>query len=101
MVLMMEQRNVLKRLREMERIEHIATIYFCYFRLKVLYKQLSNTKSNIERLVDKVCGYNETEEIRKECIMLVEQIIESKKQIGEDFTRDECVLNKLKRNEQL
>lgn len=36
----------------------------------------------------------------KECIMLVEQIIESKKQIGEDFTRDERVLNKLKRNEQ-
>jgi hypothetical protein len=32
--------------------------------------------------------------------MLVEQIIESKKQIGEDFTRDERVLNKLKRNEQ-
>lgn len=25
---------------------------------------------------------------------------ESKKQIGEDFTRDECVLNKLKINEQ-
>lgn len=76
------------------------TIDFCYFRLKILCKQLSNTKSNIERLVDKACGYNETEEIRKECIMLVEQIIESKKQIGEDFTRDERVLNKLKRNEQ-
>lgn len=100
MVLMMGQRNVLKRLREMERIEQIATIDFCYFRLKILCKQLSNTKSNIERLVDKACGYNETEEIRKECIMLVEHIIESKKQIGEDFTRDERVLNKLKRNEQ-
>lgn len=49
---------------------------------------------------DNACGYNETEEIRKECITLVEQIIESKKQIGEDFTRDECVLNKLKINEQ-
>lgn len=80
----------------MERIEQIATIDFCYFRLKILCKQLSNTKSNIERLVDKACGYNETEEIRKECIMLVER----KKQIGEDFKRDERVLNKLKRNEQ-
>ena len=90
----------MKRLREMERIEQIATIDFCYFRLKILCKQLSNIKSNIERLGDKACGYNETEEIRKECIMLVEQIIESKKQIGEDFTRDERVLNKLKRNEQ-
>ena len=84
----------------MGRIEQIETIDFCYFRLKILCKQLSNTKSNIERLVDKACGYNETEEIRNECIMIVEQIIESKKQIGEDFTRDERVLNKLKRNEQ-
>nr|DAK48341.1 MAG TPA: hypothetical protein [Caudoviricetes sp.] len=85
----------------MERIEHIATIDFCYFRLKVLYKQLSNTKSNIERLVDKACGYNETEEIRKECITLVEQIIESKKSIGENFTRDICFLNKLKKGNKL
>ena len=91
----------MKRLREMERIEHIATIDFCYFRLKILCKQLSNTKSNIERLVDKVCGYNETEEIRKECITLVEQIIESKKSIGENFTRDICFLNKLKKGNKL
>lgn len=40
----------------------------------------------------------ETEEIRKECITLVENIIESKKSIGEDFVRDVCFLNELKRN---
>lgn len=91
----------MKRLREMERIEQIATIDFCYFRLKMLCQQLSNTKSNIERLVDKACGYNETEEIRKECITLVEQIIESKKSIGENFTRDICFLNKLKKGNKL
>lgn len=85
----------------MERIEQIATIDFCYFRLKILCKKLSNTKSNIERLVDKACGYNETEEIRKECITLVEQIIESKKSIGENFTRDICFLNKLKKGNKL
>ena len=85
----------------MERIEQIATIDFCYFRLKMLCQQLSNTKSNIERLVDKACGYNETEEIRKECITLVEQIIESKKSIGENFTRDICFLNKLKKGNKL
>lgn len=81
----------------MERIEHIATIDFCYFRLKVLYKQLSNTKSNIERLVDNACGYNEAEEIRKECITLVEQIIESKKAIGADYLGDSKFLDKLKK----
>lgn len=62
-------------------------IDFCYLRLKVLYEQLSKPKSNIERLVDNACGYNETEEIRKECITL-----------GEDFVRDVCFLNELKRN---
>jgi hypothetical protein len=67
----------------------------------MLCQQLSNTKSNIERLVDKACGYNETEEIRKECITLVEQIIESKKSIGENFTRDICFLNKLKKGNKL
>jgi len=81
----------------MGRIEQIATIDFCYFRLKILCKQLSNTKSNIERLVDKACGYNETEEIRKECIMLVEQIIESKKAIGADYLGDSKFLDKLKK----
>lgn len=85
----------------MERIEHIATIDFCYWRLEMLCQQLSNTKSNIEKLVDKACGYNETEEIRKECITLVEQIIESKKSIGENFTRDICFLNKLKKGNKL
>lgn len=85
----------------MERIEHIATINFCYWRLEMLCQQLYNTKSNIERLVDKACGYNETEEIRKECITLVEQIIESKKSIGENFTRDICFLNKLKKGNKL
>ena len=85
----------------MERIEHIATIDFCYWRLKMLCQQLSNTKPNIERLVDKACGYNETEEIRKECITLVEQIIESKKSIGENFTRDICFLNKFKKGNKL
>ena len=85
----------------METIERIATIDFCYLRLKVLYEQLSKPKSNIERLVDNACGYNETEEIRKECITLVEQIIESKKSIGENFTRDICFLNKLKKGNKL
>lgn len=91
----------MKQLKHMKRIEHIATIDFCYWRLEMLCQQLSNTKSNIERLVDKACGYNETEEIRKECITLVEQIIESKKSIGENFTRDICFLNKLKKGNKL
>lgn len=81
----------------METIERIATIDFCYLRLKVLYEQLSKPKSNIERLVDNACGYNETEEIRKEGIILLEQIIESKKAISADYLGDSKFLDKLKK----
>ena len=81
----------------MERIEHIATIDFCYWRLEMPCQQLSNTKSNIEGLVDNACGYNEAEEIRKECIMLLEQITESKMAISADYSGDSKFLDKLKK----
>lgn len=70
----------------MDKLEHIATIDFCYWRLEILCEQLSKPKSNIERLVDNACGYNEVEEIRKEGIILLEQIIESKKAISADYS---------------
>lgn len=42
-----------------------------------------------------------TEEIRKECIMLVEQIIESKKAISADYSGDSKFLDKLKKGNKL
>lgn len=81
----------------MDKLEHIATIDFCYWRLEILCEQLSKPKSNIERLVDNACGYNETEEIRKEGIILLEQIIESKKAISADYSGDSKFLDKLKK----
>ena len=63
----------------MSKLEHIATIDYCYWRLEKLNEALSKPKSTIEQLVDKVCGYNEVEEVKKEVITLLEQIIESKK----------------------
>lgn len=80
----------------MNKLEHIATIDFCYWRLEILCEQLSKPKSNIERLVDNACGYNEAEEIRKEGIILLEQIIESKKAISADYSGDSKFLDKLK-----
>lgn len=81
----------------MNKLEHIATIDFCYWRLKILCEQLSKPKSNIKIMVDNACGYNETEEIRKECIILLEQIIESKKAISADYLGDSKFLDKLKK----
>lgn len=77
-------------------LEHIATVDYCYWRLKVLSEQLNKPKSDIERMVDKACGYNEVEEIRKEGVELVEHIIESKKAIGADYSGDSKLLDELK-----
>lgn len=83
----------------MSNLEHIATIDYCYWRLGKLNETLSKPKSVMEQLVDKACGYNEVEEIRKESIILVEQIIESKKAIGADYSGDSKFLDKLKSKE--
>ncbi len=79
-------------------LEHIAIIDYCYWRLKVLSEQLNTSKSGIERMVDKACGFNEVEEIRKESVELVEHIIESKKAIGADYSGDSEFLDNLKRS---
>mgnify|MGYP001448957136 FL=1 len=79
----------------MSKLEHIATIDYCYWRLEKLNEALSKPKSTIEQLVDKVCGYNEVEEVKKEVITLLEQIIESIKAIGADYSGDSKFLDKL------
>lgn len=81
----------------MNKLEHIATIDYCYWRLNKLKEQLSKPKSTMERLVDKACGYNEVEEVKKEAIALLESIIESKKAIGADYSGDSEFLDKLKK----
>lgn len=79
----------------MNKLEHIATIDYCYWRLNKLKEQLSKPKSTMEQLADKACGYNEVEEVKKEAITLLEQIIESKKAIGADYSGDSKFLDKL------
>jgi hypothetical protein len=81
----------------MSKLEHIATIDYCYWRLNKLKEQLSKPKSTMEQLVDKACGYNEVEEVKKEAITLLEQIVESKKAIGADYSGDSEFLGKLKK----
>jgi hypothetical protein len=79
----------------MNKLEHIATIDYCYWRLEKLNEALSKPKSTMEQLVDKACGYNEVEEVKKEAITLLEQIIESKKAIGVNYSGDSKFLDKL------
>lgn len=83
----------------MNKLEHIATIDYCYWRLDKLKEQLSKPKSAIEQLVDNACGYDGVEEVKKEAITLLEQIVESKKAIGADYSGDSEFLDKLKSKE--
>lgn len=77
-------------------LEHVATIDFCYWRLGVLNQKLSKPPHPIEAMVDAACGYDRTEEIRKEVVSLLEQIIESKKAIGADYSGDSKFLEQIK-----
>ena len=63
----------------MSKLEHIATIDYCYWRLNKLKEQLSKPKSTIEQLVDKVCGYNEVEEVKKEAIPFWNRLLKVKR----------------------
>ena len=83
----------------MSKLEHIATIDYRYGRLEKLNETLSKSKSTMEQLVDKACGYNEVEVVKKEAIALLESIIESKKAIGADYSGDSEFLDKLKNKE--
>ena len=83
----------------MNRLEHIATIDYCYCRLGKFNEAVSKPKSTMEQLVDKACGYNEVEEVKKKAIPLLEQIIESKKAIGADYSGDSEFLDKLKKRQ--
>lgn len=46
--------------------------------------------------VDNTCGYDETKEIKKEVISLLELIIDSKKKIGEDYSTDSKYMEQIK-----
>lgn len=80
----------------MRKLEHIATIDFCYLRLEQLSQKLSQPKSPIEVAIDNACGYDQLKEIKDEALSLVEQIIESKKAIDANYAGDEKFLELLK-----
>lgn len=63
----------------MNRLEHIATIDYCYWRLGKLNEALSKPKSTMEQLVDKACGYNEVEEVKKKAIPLWNRLLKAKR----------------------
>lgn len=83
-------------MQEINKLEIIGTIDYCYWQLEQLNKKLQSNKSPIDAAIDYACGYDEVEDIRKQAIQLIEQIIESKKLINSDYSYDIKFLDNLK-----
>lgn len=75
-----------------------ATIDAGYYMLSLLYEKLNKTqpRSKIIAMVDQATGYNPYKEIINEAIICMEDIIEAKKVIEADYSKDEETLKSLK-----
>lgn len=77
--------------------EAYARIDCCYFILRELYEQMGVERSGIEIMIDEATGFAEHKinEARKSAIDLMSQIIADKYLIGEDYSKDQEVLDRL------
>jgi len=75
-----------------EYFEAIARIDYCYYALTQINFSLNNRKP-IDKMIDKATGYDT--KTAKDCIDLVKEIINSKKEINEDYSKDQEMLNQL------
>lgn len=76
-----------------------ATIAFCLWELKNLGKKYLKQGTNIEKMIDKVTGYEDSnkEEYIKQATKLLMTIISKKKFLKLDFSADQNTLEVLKR----
>lgn len=77
----------------MEYLQAIATIDYGYFLLRKINDDMKN-RSPIIMAIDKATGYDD--EFYKEMIPVLEDIIEAKKSINEDYSLDNKMLEKIK-----
>lgn len=81
-------------------IEAIAKVDHGYFLLGKINEKLSIKKQPIKQAIDKACGYDETKEMRKLAITTIEGIIEGKKALGVDYSKDVAMLEELTKKEE-
>lgn len=79
---------------EMKYFEAVATIQAGYWMLGKQLKELEPRKP-IEVMIDQSTGYEK--KLVEDSISIVEEIIEAKKIIGEDYSNDETFIEQLKK----
>jgi hypothetical protein len=74
-----------------------AQIDYCHYMLEEINNQLGRSLSPIEQMVDSATGYGEVriKEYAKNAIELLKTIIDCKKKIEADYSKDEEALNAL------
>lgn len=77
----------------MKYFEAVATIQSGYWMLSKQLKELESRKP-IEVMIDQSTGYEK--QFIKDTISIVEEIIDAKKVINEDYSNDETLLKQLK-----
>lgn len=78
-------------------LEAIAKVDHGYFLLGKINEKLSIKKQPIEQAIDKACGYDETGEMRELVITTINGIIEGKKILNVDYSKDVTMLDELKK----
>lgn len=75
-----------------------ATIDACYFCMQQVNEQMQKPRAPIERMIDETTGYGvaKAKERAETLVSLLEQIIENKKFIEAETSRDEQMLTALK-----
>jgi len=88
-------RNILE---SEEIFEAYAVIDLCYYGLEKLNMELGKPRSVLETEIDRVTGYTKakTEESIDTAIELLKQIIEAKKKIEADYSKDAEMLDKIR-----
>lgn len=77
----------------MKYFEAIATIEYGYFLIKKMFNEINN-RSPIVIAIDKATKYED--ELYKDMIPILEDIIDAKKSINDDYSKDEEMIEKIR-----
>jgi len=83
-----------------EVFEAYAIIDYCCYALEKLNIELSKPKSGLDILIDRATGYDkeEVKKIMKTALKLLKQIVEAKKIVEADYSKETKIINEIVNN---
>lgn len=79
----------------MTHIEAIFQVDYGMFLLSKINEKLSLKKTTIEKMIDVACGYDETKELAIAARDAMNMIIEGKKLLGCDYSKEVALIAKI------